>query len=138
MKNLFTKNGLSLIIAISLLMCGCDIVSREEITRIKSTDSMVEAILVRANAGATTSYVYSLYIVPTGEKKIKGNELFRADKVEGLDISWKENRYLEIKFKKGRIFYFKNFWLSEDVQNFRYVVELRLAPLETYSLDGAR
>ena len=135
MKNLFIKNGFSLIIMISLVVCGCDIVSREEVARIKSEDSVVEAILVRANAGATTSYVYSLYIVPAGEKKNKGNELFRADKVEGLDINWKENKYLEIKFKKGRIFYFKNFWLSEDVQNFRYVVEIRLMPLDSYSLN---
>jgi len=51
-----------------------------------SPDSIVEAVLVETNAGATTSIGYNLYIVPTGAYFKDGHELFTVDYVANLDI----------------------------------------------------
>ena len=108
---------------------GCETISREEIKRITSPDSMVDVVLIRVNAGATTPYAYKLYIVPVGGTPKKGRELFEADKIIGMKIQWKQSKFLEIQYEKGRIFHFTNFWSSKEIENFRYVVELRLVPL---------
>lgn len=132
-KNLIKYSFLFLAV---LTINGCDLIETIEISRLKSPDSMVEAVLIRTNAGATTSYGYHLYIIPFGKKIKNEYEVFRADRVDSLDIYWKENNFLEIKFKKAQIFNFKNFWFSKEVQNYRYIVEIRLMPLDPHSLQG--
>jgi hypothetical protein len=94
----------------------------------------VDAVLVRTNVDATTPYGYKLYIVPTGKETKVGDELLQAENLVNVTISWKEPRFLEIRYEKGRIFSFRNFWHSKEVQNFEYIVELRLVPLtESFS-----
>ena len=46
-----------------------------------------------------------------------------------MKLEWNVDKILEIHYDEARIFQFKNFWYSKDVQNFQYVVELKLAPL---------
>lgn len=101
----------------------------EEVLRIPSPDSVVDAVLMKTNGGATTSFGYELYIVPSGRKPQKGSESFNADHLDGMNVLWKQTRLLEIQYREGRIFRFTNFWQSKDVENFHYVVELRLVPL---------
>jgi hypothetical protein len=110
------------------IFCCGDISSREE-QRFLSPDGRVEAILIKQDAGATTSYTYKLYIVPSGDNFKKGHEVFIADKMIGLSISWDRAKSLDIKFKDGRIFHFKNFWSSKEVDNFKYNVSLNLRPI---------
>jgi hypothetical protein len=88
---------------------------------------MVDAVLVTRAVGATVSTPHELYIVPRGEG-IAGEPSLRGDRFEGLTLVWNEPKYLEISYKKGRIFSFANFWQSERVQTFNYLVELRLKP----------
>jgi hypothetical protein len=109
----------------------------EEIQRAKSPDGIVDAVLVRGNAGATTGFVFSVFLVPTGarfDEKAPAFErdraLFRADHHDGLQLVWRKPKFLEIRFAKARIFHFINFWHSQEVQNYSYVVELRLVPLD--------
>lgn len=118
----------------SLLFSGCDIVQKEEISRIKSPDAVVDAVLLRTNAGATTSFGYFLYIVPSGGKPMKDKEVLRADHVKNLKLYWKHPKFLEIHYDKGRICNFKNFWHAKNVQNYKYIVELRLMPQSQFSL----
>ena len=134
-KRLFINSyHLLFVISLCLISCG-NFVEREEILRIKSPDSVVDAVLVRTNAGATTSYGYMFYIVPTGKEPKEGNEVLKADNLVNVTLNWKEPRFLEISYEKGRIFSFTNFWHSKEVQNFEYIVELRLVPLtESFSL----
>ncbi len=108
---------------------GCSKVSYEEIDRLTSPDSTVDAVLVRTNSGATTSFGYKLYIVPVKGKPKEDYELFIADHVKDLRMKWREVKFLEISYKEARIFKFSNFWHSKDVKDFAYVVELRLVPL---------
>ena len=124
--------------------CGNFIIGEqgfEEIARVKSPDGIVDAILIENNGGATTSYGYSVFIVPSGMKFDKESpmfkserELFTADHPKGLQLEWSKPKFLEIKYDKARIFGFRNSWHSQEVQNYQYTVELRLVPSDESSL----
>lgn len=122
------------------LTTGCDYTlagkwQYKEVSRVKSPDSQVEAVLVEGNAGATTSVVSKIYLVPAGAKlqvdERADSDLFAADHIKGLKILWKKPKLLQVQYDEARILRFKNFWYSAEVQNFRYVVEVRLDPTAT-------
>jgi len=118
-------------VVVILLLGSCSratIRPEKEILRVPSPDSVVDAILTEGAGNATASNAYFLYIVPKGGKFEVGYELLIVDHVEGLKIFWRQDRFLVIDYAKGRIFKFTNFWESKEVQNARYVVELRLVP----------
>ena len=115
--------------------------SYEEIGRVKSPDGVVDAVLVRSNGGATTSFGYSVFLVPVGTRFDQGAPVFQpdyalfvADHQVDLELVWKEPKFLEIRYAKARIFQFSNFWHSREVHNFAYTVEVRLVPSEDSSL----
>jgi hypothetical protein len=126
-KIIYNNIVLLIIFVVVMLVVSCDTVSRTEVTRIKSPDSIADAVLIKVNAGATASYAYEVYIIPTGGQPTQGNEIFKADKINGLEIQWIQSKYLEIKYDDGRIFHFSNFWHSKDVDNFRYIVDIELS-----------
>jgi hypothetical protein len=112
----------------------------EEIQRVKSPDGIVDAVLVRGSTGATTGFNVAVFLVPSGtrfDEKAPAFEsdrsLFRADHYDRLQLIWQKPKFLEIRFAKARIFQFSNFWHSPDVQNYSYVVEVRLVPLDESS-----
>ncbi|NLY76123.1 MAG: hypothetical protein GX075_12620 [Firmicutes bacterium] len=106
--------------------------SEREILRIPSPDNRLEAVLTEISGGATTSFVYNLYIVPAKTKiSKKTHELFRADHVDEIKVFWSEVKLLKIQYKEARIFHFKNFWQSKEIENYSYVVELRLEPTQS-------
>jgi len=128
MVKIIYKNKIMIIIfLIVIFIVSCDSVSRTEVMRIKSPDAITDAVLIKVDAGATTSYAYEVYIVPVGGHSTQGNEIFKADKINGLEIKWIQSKHLEIKYEDGRIFHFSNFWHSKDVDNFRYIVEIQLS-----------
>jgi len=113
----------------------------EETERIKSPDGVVDAVLVEGNGGATTSFNYAVFIVPSGTKFEEKSEwferqrsLFSADHQKDLQLAWSKPKVLEIRYEKARIFKFSNFWHTQEVQNFEYVVELKLMPSGESSL----
>jgi hypothetical protein len=127
--------------ALSLFLCGCDPgVSiaggpwkYAEVKRIKSPDPAVEAVLMTGDGGATTSTEYYLYLVPAGqsvnpEKAGENRPCFRAYHVKDLNVVWKSPKLLEIQYGEAVIDQFHNLWQHREVQDFRYVVEVRLAP----------
>jgi hypothetical protein len=112
----------------------------EEIGRVKSPDGVVDAVLVRGNGGATTSFTYSVFLVPAGTSFNETAPVFEpdfakflADHQVGLELVWRRPKFLEIRFAKARIFRFSNFWHSREVQDYRYIVELRLVPSDEAS-----
>jgi len=98
---------------------------------VKSPDAEVDAVLMKSDGGATTSVSYNLFILPKGassrELPLEHSRLI-ADNAEGLRITWIENKILEIDCKSARIFRFSNFWQSKEVQDYRYIVEIRISP----------
>ena len=75
-KIIYNNIVLLIIFVVVMLVVSCDTVSRTEVTRIKSPDSIADAVLIKVNAGATASYAYEVYIIPTGGQPTQGNEIF--------------------------------------------------------------
>ena len=105
----------------------------EETARLKSPDLAVEAVLLTGSGGATTATGSYLYIVPAGgrvdwRKHPLRSACFVADHVTNLKVVWKAPRLVEIQYDEARIWRFSNFWSAREVQDFRYVVEVRLSP----------
>jgi hypothetical protein len=120
-RNLF-KGGL---LFVALVSSACSKPSMQEISRITSPDSVVDAVLIERGVGATVATPSEIYIVPKGGK-VTGEPLLRGDHMDKLTLIWKQSRLLEVSYAKGRIFSFRNFWESADVQNWTYIVELKL------------
>jgi hypothetical protein len=133
--SLFHKNKIALTYILSFLailgLVGCDPVDREELMRRSSPDALVDAVLIQANAGATTSYVQEVYIVPARNTPNESNLVFRGDKMDGLKVYWIKPQLLMIQYKEGRIFEFTNFWNSQSVDNFKYEIEIQLTKYST-------
>jgi hypothetical protein len=109
----------------------------EEIGRFTSPDGVVDAVWVRGSGGATTGFVYDLYVVPKGLKFDKDatsfeRPIFSGDHFDDLQIVWREPKLLEVRFKHARILAYRNYWRywspDEPEADRHYVVETRLAP----------
>lgn len=135
---------LTIVLAAICLLSGCFNIAGDwhivEHARLKSPDGLVDAVLVEGDAGATTSFTYAVFIVPSGTKFDEksewfesGQTLFTADKERNLQLVWREPKVLEVKFEKARIHNFRNFWSAQEVQNYDYKVELILVPLDKTS-----
>lgn len=108
----------------------------QETGRIKSPDSLVEAVVFTGDAGATTSQHTFLYLVPTGGKvhpgeKTEDTACLIADHLGNFHVEWEGAKLLAIHYDEARIFHFENSWSDRQIQDFHYVVELRLAPSHT-------
>ncbi len=119
------------LLTLFFLVWSCSPCEFDEVNRVKSPDRVVDAVHVRGNCGATTSFSENIFIVPNDAKTPpprKQYQVLAADHVQDLKLKWREPKVLEIYYKEARIFHFSNFWQSKDVQDFSYVVEVRLRP----------
>lgn len=114
-----------MLLAMVLAACSSDY---EEMWRVPSPDSKVDAVLVRTGGPATVGFSYKLFIVPRGTLPGKSGELLLADRVRNITAVWQKARKLELRYDEARIFSFTNFWHSKEIDDFKYVVELRLVP----------
>ncbi len=111
---------------ICILISSCDRLSgcREDITeKLVSPDTKVTVFQIERNCGATTSVLKSVYLAPSNNLDSK-QIIFSADRVDRLQVSWLENRKLEIKYVDARISDFQNFWISRELDNFSYEVRI--------------
>ena len=103
-----------------------------ELSRTKSPDGLVEAILYRhEGGGATVGFSYSIYLARTGMFPNEYSEVFLATHPEDLTITWRENKFLKIGFTHAEIYSFTNFWYSNRLGHHDYFVELRLIVPDT-------
>ncbi len=104
--------------------------------RVVSPDSLVEAVLVEQFGDATTSNSWHIYLTHIGEQITLHNRSVLADHAQNIDLFWKENKFLVISYDQARIFEFSNFWQSDKLQDWSYVVEIRLQPrTDSFSLS---
>lgn len=101
---------------------------REELKRVVSPDSLVEAVIVREGGSPTVDYGYEVYIVPFGDP-LPRRPRFGATNVADLEVVWPQARLLQIRYRRAKIDRFVNWWHSAKLENYRYVVELQLVPL---------
>ena len=102
------------LVLLAVITVSCASPTRKEIARVPSPDHMVDAVLVEVepDALAETVPVSSfVYIVPTGSSQLD-DPVFNGDHFEGLKLAWKRPKFLEIEFKKGRVYHFTNFWVE--------------------------
>lgn len=100
-----------------------------EYQRITSPDGLVDAIIIYRDSGATSPGSYQLYIVQRGRivTEEKDIPVFGAEAYQ-LKLSWVKDKDLQIDCKHARIGGFSNFWFSKDIQDYRYIVEIRISP----------
>lgn len=73
------------------LICGDD-----EVARVTSPDGVIDAILMEGSCGATTSYVYRVYLVATGHKihwpisrsMLSVHGAVRNESAYGINLRW--------------------------------------------------
>ena len=71
--------------------------SFDEVARVTSPSGKLDAVLVETNGGATTSLGYEIYVLPKGEKAVKGNDVAslyaacRNKSAYGANLRWKKD-----------------------------------------------
>ena len=111
----------------------------KEIGRFVSPDSKVDAVEVMGSAGAGTTLHTYIFLVPHGAKLDADNNapLFNGDYVDKLDVRWRKQQFLEIHYNEAQIVNFRNYWQSQELDNFHYLVEIMIYPNKDRSLPSA-
>src|SRR5260221_8889106 len=104
-----------------LLIVGCSkpAVSEwegKEFSRVTSSDSILDAVLIEGSGGATTGETSRVFIVPKGTQYYSASPFFAverasfvADHVKDLKLQWETKRALGIEYQDARIFHYSNF-----------------------------
>jgi len=106
----------------------------EEVSRLTSPDGVLDAVVVRHNPGAMSSYLYYLYIVPSGTTNVeRSGEHWIVNTSEGdeLKVRWEKPHFLTVDIGDSHVKGFANLWYSKRVND--YYVELTLS-----SVSGKR
>ncbi|MEJ2405784.1 MAG: hypothetical protein P8171_16075 [Candidatus Thiodiazotropha sp.] len=93
-------------------LAACDrssFVARDEVQRVASPDGRLDAVLVEVNAGATTSYVYEVYVVPHGvpasdTKRVMArlDGATRNTSAYGATLRWQGQGDLNVEYLQAR------------------------------------
>lgn len=115
------------------------LVKTEELGRVTSPDSVVDAVLLWRGGGAGTAESQRVYVVPRGRPAPHetGAPEFEGGRVDSLSVRWTAPRVLEVRFAGARIHHFQNYWHSPEIQNWEYLVELKLIQLRPGSSPEA-
>ena len=127
--------ALALICTLAIALVFSCLPPKKELQRLSSPDHVVDAVVVAKLVNATVATPYLVYIVPSGSKSLWRAVLVGDDFVR-FKLMWKAPRLLVIQFSKGEVLKFTNLWMDRKVQNFRYLVEIRLQPLEERSIPS--
>ena len=117
--------------AAGFLLWGCsylDPCEQREALRKTSQDGVADFVVVQRDCGATTSVAISVFIVPAGGDTDGERPVFKANRVDGLEVTWEAPKDLRIRYGRARIFNYTNFWWSREIENFKYVVAIREQP----------
>jgi hypothetical protein len=100
---------LSLVFSAFVVSCGVHQPSFDEVARVSSPSGRVDAVLVEVNGGATTSFGYSVFVVPTGKLVSRGEPgivslygAVRNQSAYGADLVWDEADRLTVEYLTAR------------------------------------
>jgi hypothetical protein len=127
------KRSPSILLVVVFAACSAD---SEELWRVTSPDSKVDAVLIRTGGPATVGFSYKLFVVLRGAHPRKSGELLLADRVKNATAVWQKPKKLELHYDEARIYSFSNFWHSKDIDDFKYVVEVLLVPTSPSQLGN--
>ncbi len=98
----------SLALLLALGACLSFPISHDEVSRVASSASGLDAVLVETNGGATTSFGYVVYVVPRGTKPSDGTEVawlygaVRNDQAYGANLKWEGRSQLAVEYRDAR------------------------------------
>ena len=113
--------------------------NQKEVVRVTSPDQRLDAVFVEPiwqYFGARSA----LYIIPKGEPVPGSGSVFSATRFGSPPgLSWKNRQLLGVRYRTGCIEGFSNLWVSSEVGNGEYYVEVRLEPAAAFTCleDGA-
>ena len=113
---------------------GCGHPVGREVQRITSPDDLVDAVLVEMQTTALSPFWFKAYIVPKGRDWEKEEPIMEIDRFSGLWIAWRGSCFLEIHYKQGEVWSFRNNWESREVHGLKYRVESRLFPESPWTI----
>jgi hypothetical protein len=100
---------------------------QRETARLTSPDRQVDAVFVQPQIGITPSE--SLYLVPKGDPVPSWDPLLKITGLkQPLNVAWSRSGMLEVRYSRGCVERFANYWHSDDVAGGHRYVELRLIP----------
>lgn len=118
-----------------------------ELKRVTSPDGKVDAILAQVITDSLSADGFAVYLAPAGRKLDLQSidfdrKVFYANRIDDLELVWREPKFLEIRYTRGDIFDFRNnWWLRQDpspndIYTQPYIVEVRIVPRnESFSLS---
>ncbi len=101
--------GLS-VIAIAILIIwlsfrGFGKWSFDEVARVPNSKANVDAVLVETNGGATTSFGYEVFILPSGQRPKRGGTpvaslygAVRSERAYGVNMRWEGDEALAVEY----------------------------------------
>ena len=119
--------------------CGGPFSAGLEVERVTSPDGTLDAVLTsRGGFGPTVGSSLHLYVVPVGtgagDIPSRTSRLEVQDAYQGLDLRWRDDRFLEVRYEHARVLGYKNFdYVFDGQRDERYEVEIRLVPLTSES-----
>lgn len=112
-----------------------------EQVRVTSPTGGLDAVLLRADAGAAGGWEYYVYIVAKGSAvDASQHPIFEAGTLSGGNLIWSEPHLLDIHYDVAYIDEFTNYWDSSRVRSNKeeedndFKVEIRLVPSSPDSL----
>ena len=105
MTHIRTLSVVALTVAITCMGCSL-LVSRDEVSRVPSPNSRLDAVLFETNGGATTSFGYEVVVCKRGTRKgasaVKLYGAVRNANAYGVDMRWNGNNELVIEYLSAR------------------------------------
>ena len=111
-------------------MSSCSEVNQKNILNISLSNSGHHAMVIQENFGATTPYVYKVYICENNNVDTNncGQELLKIDKInkDSINLVWDGKRLIISIPSSTRIYHFTNFWYSNIDINKSFTVKLNM------------
>jgi hypothetical protein len=106
MPRIQMRMALALVIILGALASGC--VSQDEVARSASPSGRVEAVLVERNGGATTSFGYEVFLVPSNQPARRGRQVaslygaVRNESAYGVNLRWDDEHTLALEYLEAK------------------------------------
>lgn len=112
----------------------------DEVVRLSSPDGVLDAVVMRVNPGAFSSFLYNLYLVPKGANRIEGGEdpILCTSEGDAPTIRWEKPHFLDVDIGNSHVTFFANLWYSNKVNDYYVELNLSTANGKHYLQDNGR
>lgn len=105
----------------------------EEMQRITSPDGKIDLVVMRENYGATTSFVYLVYLVDKNEKISKRDKGYRfvAEKAHEMYLEWNDNYNVTIHYpQETKIAGYRNYYYHYNNDGSFYTISIHIKEIK--------